>query len=559
MKKILSLFCIILLSFNISLSTYQRAKADALVIEQGAHALYEGIIWLMTAGGFAFAGEEIYSNRDELSVACDNMFERFQNFALDSFTTSDPMLDNIFASGEDCINHVGDWFQNIREGAVDVVSDAGAWCWDTWKDFSTALINGELAVPDYSVVEINSIDDLLVQTTGLHSSTFYPYSSAGSAYHVQLGDLYAGAYTITNASIDPTLLHTATFLFDDVAIPFVIYCGNNVRVALGETLIGLSNSIHVSSCPYEYLYGYPFNYSFLQVKSQVWSAFGTPLSIYYPASPIPGTEYVFDIAGSYFDYKELFGDSFTKSARDTSFAKMLSAVIFPELAPELAPDIPTVQVPELAPDIPTVQVPELAPDVPYVPESVASAAANSQAWDLVGVGVGNYTDVAADIPISYDGVKDLGWAGVNTIEDAIAYALANDIPLTDVLESTGALIGDKSKDIDYTNSISKGAEVPLSYDTTKDNDFVIPGLDELFPFCIPFDVKRIFDYLDASPKAPKVKWNVPSINSSGKVQNNEIEIDLSKYDDVALTFRTLELIAFILGLLLVTRSHLIHS
>lgn len=83
----------------------------------------------------------------------------------------------------------------------------------------------------------------------------------------------------------------------------------------------------------------------------------------------------------------------------------------------------------------------------------------------------------------------------------------------------------------------------------------IPGLAQVFPFCLPFDVYNFLSALAADPEAPHFEWRfyVPGIC------DETLEIDLSAFNTVAQILRTMELLAFIVGLAFVTRSRFIRS
>ena len=72
----------------------------------------------------------------------------------------------------------------------------------------------------------------------------------------------------------------------------------------------------------------------------------------------------------------------------------------------------------------------------------------------------------------------------------------------------------------------------------------------LFPFCVPFDLIEFRGVLNAEPEAPVIRWRfyVP------RVVDYEIEIDLSVFDGVAQIMRTMELLAFCISLILLTRN-----
>lgn len=84
-------------------------------------------------------------------------------------------------------------------------------------------------------------------------------------------------------------------------------------------------------------------------------------------------------------------------------------------------------------------------------------------------------------------------------------------------------------------------------------DYQTPGLQNVFPFCIPFDIYNFFNCLAADPVAPSFEWRfyVPGIC------DETIELDLEQFDTVAQIVRTMELLAFIVGLAFVTRDKMI--
>lgn len=76
-------------------------------------------------------------------------------------------------------------------------------------------------------------------------------------------------------------------------------------------------------------------------------------------------------------------------------------------------------------------------------------------------------------------------------------------------------------------------------------------LSEFFPFCIPYDLYNMLKLFDGTPVAPHFEWPivVPSLGI-----NETIEIDLSVFDSVAAVLRTLEAIAFGVGLCWATKG-----
>ena len=102
---------------------------------------------------------------------------------------------------------------------------------------------------------------------------------------------------------------------------------------------------------------------------------------------------------------------------------------------------------------------------------------------------------------------------------------------------------------------------PDSDDTDLDN--YKADLRDVFPFCIPFDLIHLLNVLDAEPEAPVFKIPIdleagnPFTGDQIVDYHNEMVIDLSDYDDAIKVIRILEIVAFLLGLMLITRQQMI--
>lgn len=96
-------------------------------------------------------------------------------------------------------------------------------------------------------------------------------------------------------------------------------------------------------------------------------------------------------------------------------------------------------------------------------------------------------------------------------------------------------------------------DTPANDISQEPGDYTVTGLSSVFPFCIPFDIYSFFSCLAADPVAPSFEWRfyVPGIC------DETIVLDLSQFDTVAQIVRTMELLAFIVGLAFVTRDKMI--
>ena len=82
------------------------------------------------------------------------------------------------------------------------------------------------------------------------------------------------------------------------------------------------------------------------------------------------------------------------------------------------------------------------------------------------------------------------------------------------------------------------------------DDLSIQGLETVFPFCLPWDFASFISLLRADPVAPK--FELQALNADGETIS--YTFDLSTFDSVALVCRNMELLAFIIALILLTKG-----
>lgn len=85
-------------------------------------------------------------------------------------------------------------------------------------------------------------------------------------------------------------------------------------------------------------------------------------------------------------------------------------------------------------------------------------------------------------------------------------------------------------------------------------NLVVKGLKTKFPFCIPFDLIMAFKLFEAPAEAPV--WKLPLEVATLGIYY-ELVIDFNEFEQLAVVLRWIELVAFILSLILITRSKLI--
>ena len=175
--------------------------------------------------------------------------------------------------------------------------------------------------------------------------------------------------------------------------------------------------------------------------------------------------------------------------------------------------------------------------------------------DNIGVAVPGIAAGATDIPIDWGLVGDIAGtltdvrAGVKDIADVLADAKVFPIDTTrdTVIDSDGDLSNDKAKD----------DVIPAVPNVGTLDDYKLAGLEKVFPFCIPFDLIAFLGCLSAAPEAPAFDWVFPLPGKDGKEYT--LHVDLSPWEPVAKIARTMETLAFCIGLVMITREKMIVS
>lgn len=160
----------------------------------------------------------------------------------------------------------------------------------------------------------------------------------------------------------------------------------------------------------------------------------------------------------------------------------------------------------------------------------------------VTISVPTDIDIDAILPGIIDGTGVIG-------------GILDDVGVVPVDTDTGKTVeGDKdiSDVVDDVNAPSFGGI----------GDYALP-LADFFPFCLPFDFYKFISCLAAEPVTPEVDIKFPtnfSLASGGvNIEYTEYTVDLHQFDDAAAILRKFELLLFVVGLILVTRSHFIRG
>lgn len=182
-----------------------------------------------------------------------------------------------------------------------------------------------------------------------------------------------------------------------------------------------------------------------------------------------------------------------------------------------------------------------------VQTSIASAAK-----DLIKAGV--YIPITKSSVLSND--KVIGNttitipANVGTVLDGVR---DDTLPFPDALLDFGVIAVDKTDTVAVEKAI---ADVKAG--TGAIEDYKV-NLIDFFPFCLPFDFYHCIALLNAEPQAPEFDFSLPVGYKDGKVIWKSYHISLDIFSPVAEVVRKFELLAFMLGLIVITRDKFIRS
>lgn len=159
---------------------------------------------------------------------------------------------------------------------------------------------------------------------------------------------------------------------------------------------------------------------------------------------------------------------------------------------------------------------------------------------------------ATDVVIDWGKVGDM-----TTVLEGVAEGVLDP---ADILDDAGVTVIDKVTDkvIDNTGV----TDIPVTdvvVDTSEIGDYTMPGLESLFPFCLPFDLIAFIKVLQAEPVAPHFKIPIKYPTLGGTMAEYEVDIDFSAFDTVAALLRDMECLLFIVGLIILTRDKMIRG
>lgn len=161
------------------------------------------------------------------------------------------------------------------------------------------------------------------------------------------------------------------------------------------------------------------------------------------------------------------------------------------------------------------------------------------------------------IPLPWDQVSDTAEGINDKINELIEKVNEGVLSIEDYMIAIQSILGVIA--FDTTTDLVIPSDPDLPDETIQDkinenvanNGFVLTGLENFFPFCIPFDIYAFITILVADPVAPVIHWQIynPVTN-----ENNEIVLDFAMWESIVVLMRYIFDFLFIIGLALLARS-----
>lgn len=177
------------------------------------------------------------------------------------------------------------------------------------------------------------------------------------------------------------------------------------------------------------------------------------------------------------------------------------------------------------------------------PDLLGSAAESFLAGDYV-MSVPDYLTSIADL--YNQALAAEAAVPVTATDTATGVAVTDTVSIASPFE--GVDVSTSAADTDVAGALAVPAASVSAADAVQ---VMSPDLTTIFPFCIPFDLARVLNLLAADPVIPKyhVRWEVPYF-----AEPIEFDIDLTPLDGVMAVARTMETLAFVVGLAISTRQ-----
>ena len=514
---------------------YVEAKANALDVKRiskreamtdilvgSGIAAETALGWVLNALGFTAASKAVYDSRDNLVYWVDGIRDDLLQVAKERYKDLEISADSF-----------EQWLQQVADGTLDKSSD----CWRALKRYLTEAKTGSVAAEDsYETIQADGLADFLEKEANNNLKGFdnvskyvnasdYDYVSLRTFDYVESNKFLEddGKWFEKHETTSTKMYATKTSAQDKENIEYAIVKFVFERDDGDYDIFSVSvNPTYEDNNKLPFLLG---RYSFNNNVEQRFSL-GSFNKLKFCGHLYEG------LYGVGYAYAGISGITVMIN-KASDILNGYEQILLPMAACGLLTDFDGWDVKVKNPTNIGGVAKEVADSIAVAPET-QEILDRDKALDNVDVVSG--LDIPADVAIPTD------LTGVKVGDLAIPYTDA--VPNVETVDTV--------KDITLPDKIPTNEKVKTK-PKNKTGEFTLSGLEQVFPFCIPWDVKNLYGSLTAEAQAPKFTWKFFYMNN-GKMVSKNIEIDLSKFDTVAKYVRTMELLAFMLFITLKTRD-----
>lgn len=532
-KRMISMFLIaFLLSFQVCqmevfAETYQAEAITDILFATGAVITTETAIgFCLSVMGFTAAAQAVYENRDSLIEWCDSLEESFVDFCSKSKDWAEVTAPKI-----------RNWLEGVAAGVIDTVDET----YLAFKDWLVDLYNNQTAELDIQgdgkVIELKNFKEYF----DVAYDTMYDDMSTKRAW-VDVVENYGISQGFNERDASWSGWHYDTI--EEKNVKNTHYIAKNtesVFFRFGGTYYAVDFNVNTLSDSFSYG-DFPYSY----INSDYHSTYNIWDNI----------QCGIENSKPFVDFS-ILKDSFC-------FVRLIASEYF-DCPPDnfytvFEPDIP---VDTLTDGYARKKMKFLPAILGYIAtcwyhgiaiDGIAFPQDDGLSEEATGKIV---VDGSVEDVIERDGSLDnVDVRSQDGTETDKIYVDVGDITIEDIAHpfpSDEVKVVDKAQDIVLPDKTPVD-ELPEKEDVSSVKDYTVAGLQEVFPFCIPWDFYYLVNVLSAKAEAPYFSFPITYWDDKGKKHTEKIVIDFSEFDTVARILRTMELLAFMIFLTLKTRD-----
>lgn len=517
-KRVTAILLICVITFGLTYNNCTKAYAvagEGILVAGGGIAVETALGWLLAVFGFTASSAIVYDNRDSIIEWCSNRMNEFTDFC-----------ENTYDKATIAVGEATQWLEQLAKGTLDKASAVyqafKAWCTELIKGRNSDITYTEDVIYnnlDSDEIEILKGEDTIYNSKYTNGEGIVCENYKYLGFENECRYVFGGrtCYGFTNI---PTTAVSSLFRYSSSSDKLQMGYGMcsledfyilKTSVAYGRISQTIDKTLNVVTPTQIRVGKYIVYLKFLEynIFDNADTAINT-LKGNWILSKI-NTEKIISTYATYRNYK-------------------LLALIYLDYLGLLE-----------------------SSNVFNTPTDVNVADKTQQVFERDGT-LDAY-DIVAPVGVD-DDILSIPWQNIG------AYDVDGVLDITDILDNPINVITDGIVvPVDTVEDKTIIDDVPIDdviVDNTTYDNYTIKGLETVFPFCLPFDFIKFINCLSASPKAPRFEWDMDFLEDLG-LQKYTIVIDLSTFNSVAEIMRKMELLAFIIGLIIATRSKFIRG